>query len=136
MGGAASPSCVACGRTFAWEECYLARSTPGLAPPVGLGEWGGRTYCPGCGTVVTEWLRRGLAGGGGGRALGRSRRAAASAVGQLGVELAVERDDPDDGIRLCRRSTAIWPEACWQAHAVVALFLNANGDAPGGRKAR
>ena len=34
----------------------MARSTPGLAPPAGLGEWGGRTYCPGCGAVVTEWL--------------------------------------------------------------------------------
>src|SRR3990172_3159965 len=56
MGGAASPTCAACAHTFAWEECYLARSTPGLAPPAGLGEWGGRTYCPGCGTVVTEWL--------------------------------------------------------------------------------
>ena len=226
MGGAASPTCAACGHTFAWAECYLARSTPGLAPPAGLGEWGGRTYCPGCGTVVTEWLVGDWQGGESwewhgrnaplntGRALppspiqagwglnvptrllplheettldvaavervtaeveaerhrvvpdaareleaeakriandgdlvgaaskieealalGLSRPAAARALGELGVELAVERDDPDEGIRLCRRSTAIWPEACWQAHAVVALFLNANGDATGARKA-
>ncbi len=225
MSGSGSPTCAACGRTFAWEECYLARGTPGLTPPAGRGEWGGRTYCPGCGTVVTEWLvgdwqggeswewhgrnaplnagrplprspigawgrdvprrllplheettldaavvqrvaaeieaerqrvvpeavrdleaeAKGIAEGGdlvgaagmieGGLALGLSRPAAARALGELGVELAVERDDVEEGIRLCLRAAAIWPEASWQAHCVLALFLNANGDAAGGRKA-
>ena len=56
MGGAGAPRCAACGRTFTWEECYLARSTPGVEPPAGRGAWGARTYCPGCGAVVSEWL--------------------------------------------------------------------------------
>jgi tetratricopeptide (TPR) repeat protein len=224
MSEPASPTCATCGLTFAWDESYVARSTPGLDPPAGLGAWGARTFCPGCGSVVTEWLvgdwqgeeswewygrnaplnagrplprppiyfwgrpvplrlvplheettldvasieevtaelaaeksrvvpeaacameteAKRLAGDGDlvGAArkleealgLGLPRSTAARALGELGVALALEADDIDGGIRLCSRSTELWPEACWQAHCVIALFLDANGDPTGGQR--
>ena len=226
MGPAGSPPCASCGRAFGWEGCYLARGTPGLAPPAGQGEWGARTYCPGCGVVVAEWLvddwqggeswewqgpnaplnagrplppppilggwgvdvprrllplheettldvaavarvaaeveaelgrvvpdaaralevearRTGDAGDLAGAAhlveaaleRGLGRPAGARALGELGVALSVEGDDVEEAMRLCLRSVTTWPEACWQAHCVLALFLNANGVGERARRA-
>ncbi len=50
-------ACAGCGRSFAWDDAFWTRQTPGSHPhnPTAYGDNRPRAYCPACGALIAEW---------------------------------------------------------------------------------